>query len=334
MATSSLGLVVCTWLAVNPELERAEKLFEQFKYAEARAAAARAKVAPGLDRPSLLRVLELQGVAAGQLRQSAAAEAAFRELLVLDSSHQLQAEYAPRVTTPFLSARGWVGANGALEMESEVTLAGLLIERLVLKVKDPLKLVRRARLHVEENGAWHEEDAALSQGIAQWPVSRAEVRFWVELLGDNGAQLLLLGSPDAPRLEAGPRPISLVPPPPPPPVMETAVGRAPSAVRTASYFVVGAGVIAAGVGVVFGYRSSAAFGQVEGATKDSTGRVTSLTERDATALLSSGRELAIVANALFISAGALGLSGVLMWVLGGEVKVTPTPGGLALAGSF
>jgi hypothetical protein len=45
-----------------------------------------------------------------------------------------------------------------------------------------------------------------------------------------------------------------------------------------------------------------------------------------------------LANVLFASAGALGLTGVLMWALGDEaqaqVQPVPVPGGVAVAGRF
>lgn len=155
MVTAPLGLLVCAWLTASPELERAEALFSQFKCAEARAVLARVKAAGRLERPALLRALELSGVAAGQLRQTAAAEDVFRELLVLDPNYQLAAEYAPRVTTPFLAARGWVAANGALVVEPEVALGPGEVQRLGLRVKsDPLRQVRRARLHLADGTSW------------------------------------------------------------------------------------------------------------------------------------------------------------------------------------
>src|SRR4051812_3047044 len=89
----------------NADFKRGNELFAKYKYTEARAAMAKARAAKGLDRATLLRILEVEGVSAAQQRKSAPAEAAFRELIVLDPDHVLEAEYAPRVMTPFFEAR-------------------------------------------------------------------------------------------------------------------------------------------------------------------------------------------------------------------------------------
>ena len=324
-------LVLVSCLGVSPELERGERYFEQFKYAEARAALGRAKAAGGLDRKELLKVLELSGVAAGQLRQSAAAEASFRELLVLDPSYQLAADYAPRVTTPFLAARGWIGSHGAVEAVPEVKAVTGQVESLGLRVtSDPLGLVRQVRLHVEEEGRWRVEEG---EAAAQVVVGKPEVRWWGELVGERGIQLFLLGTAEAPRLEVAPRAVVLTPPPPPPEVQAVE----PKGLRWArpvAYVAVGLGAVAAGVGAYFGVRSSADFSKLDSATKDSSGRVIGLTEKDAYALQASGKQSATVGNVLFVSGAALGVAGIGLWAVGGEVKVAPAPGGVSIAGRF
>jgi len=212
------------------------------------------------------------------------------------------------------------------------------VQRLGLRVKsDPLRQVRRARLHLVEGTGWRIEEADVVDALASWSVGLPEARWWGELLGEAGTQLALIGGPDAVRVDAAPLPVALPAPPPPPKVGEAALApMAPSPVRTASYFVAGAGVVAAGVGAYFGWRSWSDFRRVDAAVTDASGRVTGLTEAQAVELLQSGRQAATLANVLFVSAGALGLTGVLMWALGGEVRVQvqPAPGGVSLAGHF
>ncbi len=338
-ALLSAALVAAVLAAPNADLKKAEEQFAQFKYAEARASLAKARAAKGLERPTLLRILELQGIAAGQLRQAAQAEAAFRELLVLDPGHKLEQEYAPRVMTPFMEAGGFATEKGALELRAgpAVSTADSVESVAVEVAKDPLSMARGVRFHVQgPGGAWRTVDAALKDGKATLGTRAPEVRWWAELLGDNEAQLALVGSEAAPQVDRPPAPVAAALPPPvkPPPVDVPAVTSRSSPLRPVSFAVLGGALVAGGLGGFFGWRSSDAFGQLNRALSASTGTVTGLTERQAYELNASGKQNATIANALFISAGALAVGGVVLWWLGAPVELAPAPGGVMVSGSF
>ena len=336
------GWLLATFAAVSAavpaDLQRGEDLMAQYKYAEARTALARARTAKGLDRTSLLRLLELQGLAAAQLRQAAPATAAFRELLVLDPGHKLGGDYAPRVMTPFFEAGQAVTEQGALEFRAlSAETSGRSVTSLSVEVgKDPLKLARSVVFHVRDAAAWKASPVPLSAGKAQLAVSGSEVSWWAELLGDNDAQLVLVGSESNPQL-ASPPPVLAPPEPklvPPPPPMVTAAPTASAPVRTASYVVLGGAALAAGAGAVFGVKSSGEFSTISKAQRDASGVITGLTERQAaTAGLDAARD-GTIANACFIGAGALAVGAVLMWLLGAPVAVVPSPGGVVVSGRF
>jgi tetratricopeptide (TPR) repeat protein len=114
--TALTGVVALALAAAasNADLDRAEKLFSAYQYEPALAALNRAKEVEGNDRSTLVRIFELQGVISGQLRRSAAAENAFRQLLTLDPEHRLSSDYAPRVMTPFFEAKRKVTESGPL----------------------------------------------------------------------------------------------------------------------------------------------------------------------------------------------------------------------------
>ena len=100
----------------------------------------------------------------------------------------------------------------------------------------------------------------------------------------------------------------------------------------------GAGVVAAGVGVVLGLQANEARAKMTNATRDELGRVTSLTQTHAVALESSSRTQATVANVLFGVGGAFAAAGVVLMVLGPSseptVALSPVPGGAVLTGAF
>src|SRR5438034_203124 len=112
-----LGAFALVLLAANPQLEKAEQLVSSVRYADAARALAAAWVEPGNSRAEVLRILELQGIAAGTLSHPAEAQQFFRRLLSLDPEHKLPSGLPPRVKTPFFEAKGAIGEAGPLRFE-------------------------------------------------------------------------------------------------------------------------------------------------------------------------------------------------------------------------
>ncbi|MBS1150503.1 MAG: uncharacterized protein H6Q89_2201 [Myxococcaceae bacterium] len=318
----------------NPDLKRGEELFAEYKYPEAIKALARARAVKGLDRESLLRILELTGVSAGQQRQTAVAQAAFREMLVLDPTRQLATEYAPRVMTPFYEVRQQVLEAGALEFKPRPAVTGPAgVESVgVSLVRDPLGMARGVRFHLLSADGWKELAAPLKGGGAILPVGAPEARWWAELLGENESVLALVGSEAAPRVEAPAPAVAIAPRNEP--IVEVKQARAGSPLRGISYAVLGGAAVSAGVGAWFGVQSADAFAQIRRASVDGSGRIDGLTERRAHELDAQGKQNATIANALFITAGALAVGGVVIWFLGAPVTVSPAPAGVVVAGAL
>lgn len=323
-------LLVLSAAPDNADFKKGEELFGQYKYADAAKAMTKARAAKGLDRAMLLRILEVLGVCAGQQRQSAAAQAAFKDLLYLAPGFQFETELAPRVMTPFFEARGQVvEGGGGLEV-----LAG----KSMVTVTDRLKLGKAVRFHFKTPGAadWAVAESAITEGRATLPGAMPEVTWWAELIGDNGAQLALVGSEAAPQVEK-PAPVAALtpaaPPTPPPEVTAPPPAKSGSVLRPVSYVLLAAGAVAGGVGGFFGYQSGAAFSQLRagGLTKST------LTEKQADALVAQGRTNALIADGLYAGAGALGVTAVILWIAGApsaRVSIAPTPNGVVFAGSL
>lgn len=329
-----LSAVLLTAAPDNPDLKRGEELFAQYKYPEAIKALAKARAVKGLDRESLLKILELTGVCNGQLRQTAPAQAAFREMLILDPTRQLAAEYAPRVMTPFYEVRQEVLDQGGLELKGSAALSASSVEAVVITiVRDPLGMAKAVRFHLDEKSS----DVPVTGGTAKLTVAAPSVRWWAELLGDNEAVLASVGSAATPRVDAPAVPVA------PAATAPAAVSRVDAApqqtgggVRVASYGVMVLGVGAVGVGGYFGAQSSDAFGQVQRGltTTNGAGVVTSITERRAHELNAQAAQQATIANALFVAGGVLAATGAVLWWFGGPLTVAPAPGGVAIAGAL
>jgi hypothetical protein len=334
-------LVTLAQAPSNADLKRAEELAAEYKYAEARAALQKARASKGLDRGSLLKVLELTGVVAAQLKQADKAQAAFRELLILDPTRTLSGEYAPKVMTPFLEAQKQVKESGGLELDAEVATAPGRVDSITVKVKrDPLGVGEQVRFHVQSaSGAWRALAVPLTDYQAVLPTGGSEVYWWAELLGANEVQLALLGSPTEPRAEKVklPEPAQVAEAAPAPTKI-IKIQETQSPLRPISYVLVGGALVAAGGGAYFGVRSSEAFTALDKVERDDQGRVTNLTERQAYELDKQGKEHATIANVLFISAGALAATGIVLWIVGMpkevEVAIGPAPGGVVFAGTL
>src|SRR5581483_2784537 len=104
-------------------------------------------------------------------------------------------------------------------------------------------------------------------------------------------------------------------PPPPPVVTRAAVSEGPSAVRVASLGLMGAGVVALGVGVALGVLSFIDRNAVNNATRNSAGVVTGIKQTDAYSLDATVRWAAPAANVLFAVGGALAVGGLALFLL-------------------
>jgi hypothetical protein len=362
---SALGVsaVFAAWIVAsspvheNAELKRAEAAVSNLRYDDALTALSRARAVRGNDRPTLLRILEMQGVVAGQLRKSKIAEAAFRELLVLDPDHHLSKDYNPRVMTPFYEAKRIVAEKGSLAIRPlDAELSSGQLHSIGLQIdSDPLAMSRAVRFHWRPgNGDWLEAIGIPLSGKARNPVTGSDVFWWAELLGDQDAVLSLLGSAEAPRIEHG-APVApaatpsksadafVAPPPPPPPpatVSPEAVAVATPALpgssgaRIGSYVLVGGALVAGGVGGYFGYQSQQDYSTVQKTLAGNQNPVTSATERKTTDINNQSKQYAIVANVLFGAAGVLAAGGIALWFMGGSVTVAPSPTGASVSGSF
>jgi hypothetical protein len=138
-------------------------------------------------------------------------------------------------------------------------------------------------------------------------------------LGDNDAVLATAGTQAEPivlRTKA-----ELVTPPPMP-VAEVAVPavRAETSrpffgpLRVVGVAGIGAGIVCAVVGGVFANSAGGAASQIRGASRDSTGVVTGLTQKDAYQLNERAKGDSTIATGLFAAAGVLGVGGTMLFV--------------------
>jgi hypothetical protein len=338
--------VLCVALpaaAAPDELKRAEHLFEQLKYPAAVEALDAARAAWGNDRPTLLRIVELQAVCAGLLNHPARAARLFESLLALDPALSPREDWPPRVRTPYFEAKAWVAEHGSVSFTPSAETSGAGPPRVSLE-HDELGLARRVRFHVRApgTGKWQAHDQDVQGANVAQDTTGGRLEWWAELLGERDAVLAVVASPDAP-LSATSEPTAPGVAPPAAPAAATVPPSAlPQAVvttdaepryRPGAYAAFAAGAVSLGVGAFFTGRWLDERSQLTHLTTDSSGRVTNLTQVQAFALDSSRKSDAAAADVLLGAGAALVATGfTLFWV--GRVAVTPAPGGVAVAGAL
>ncbi|MBL8920124.1 MAG: hypothetical protein JNJ54_14760 [Myxococcaceae bacterium] len=335
--------VVAFWVAAaapNPKIGEGRKLLEDLELEKAARTLAAAESQAGNDRAQVLEILELQAVVYGTMNKEAKARDAFRELLTLNPGFKLPPEHPPRVRTPFYEAKEWVAQNEPLKLEQTATTeAGVTTLTLSVK-KDLLRLVKKARFVLTDGPAPQVREAALEAGLAKTTVEAPKLGWTIQVLGARDAIVIELG-PFTHEVPTG-APVSVE--------QTRAEGNegvstaasapaSPSPLRPVGYALFGAGVVAAGVGVVFGVLANGARARVTGATQDGQGLITSLTQRQAQTLEQQARSQAVLANVLFGVGGALAAAGVVLFFVGAPtseapVSLTIAPGGVVVTGAF
>ncbi|MDP1825581.1 MAG: hypothetical protein Q8L48_20140 [Archangium sp.] len=356
-------LLVLALLAAVPavaQVDKAEMALRDLEYPAALKALDAASKQVGNDRTTTLRIYELQAITLATMGQDAKALKAFQVVFSLSPEFKLTGNHPPRVTTAFYEARGWLDQNKGLDARQlpAVTKDGLVTQLKVELLNDPLKLIKEVRFSVlVEGGKVTDVDVPVTGTTVSAPASVQRLSWWATLLGEKKAALKELSSASSPRIEAAaPLPVAvkpkveeLKPQPKPEPVVEAPAEKQPeisaweepakpmSGKRVASIALMGGGAAVAGLGIVFGAMSNGTKAKVTGATTDSSGRVTGLTQKDALALDAQQRTEASLANVFIISGAALAAGGVTLLILSLDdtrVSLVPAAGGVGLAGSF
>lgn len=338
-------------------IAKAENAMRELDYPDAVKALEAARKELNNPRAVVLKTWELQGIALASMGQEAKALKAFQTWLSLSPDAKLAGNQPPRVTTVFFEARSWASQKGGLAAKQSATVGSAGVKDVRVEVSnDPLKLAKEVRFFVTVDGKQRQADVPVAGGSAVSPVGAQRVEWWAVVLGEKKGALLELGSAEKPfaegsapvvvaRVEPPPppkpevKPEPLPPPPPPPPVEEVrdeARPRPMSTLRIAGIVSGGAGLLALGVGSIFGVMASGTTARIAAAERDASGRIIGLTRADALALDAQQRTQATLANLLWISGAALVGTGAVLFFVGADrpVALVPSAGGLGLAGRF
>ena len=355
------GLLLASTAWAQGATDSARKLVNDGKFKEAVAELDALAKQPGNPRETMLELFELQGLAYGGLKQAPKSKTAFQKLLELEPAWKLKGKVPPKAAASFKDAKKWLAGRVTGPLKAEQLTPEVkdkkVVNLYVSVENDAMTLVKQARVHQRiDGGAWMVKEVP-AQATTTVEAGGKVVQWWLELLGDNGAVLFVLGSEaepivdavpgavipksgaaavakkdepkkaeppkkdepkkDAPVAEAKP---SLVPEEKPEPAPDLkAKGPKGKGPNVLPWVLAGAGVASVGVGVAFGVMSSGARSQIDNASVEfSTGYVTGITRAEALQLEQTARTDAIVANTLIGAGAGLIVGGALAWFLGGN----------------
>lgn len=330
-----LGALSAMAQSNNAKLLEARALFDDLELEKAAKALAAAEAIPGNSRQTVLQILELQAVVYGTMNKEAKARDACRALLLLQPGFVMPKDQPPRVRTPYFEAKEWAEANPLVLAPSTSGCEQAACTPVVQVTKDMLRLIKKVRFVLLEGPEPKTREVVPEGGSARVALAASHVQWRAELLGKADAVLLELGPFTAGQPAEKPVATST----------ETSVTTTTTSAasgppwRPIGYGVAGGGVLAAGLGVLFGVLSSQARGRITGAMVDGAGLTTSITQRDAAEAERVARSQATIANALFVTGGVLVAAGVVFFIVGApaspeSVSLSVGPSGLAVWGHF
>lgn len=336
-----LGCLVCvSAVAAASPLQDAKRLVDDLEFAPALKLLDQLEKTEGNDTETLREIWLLQGISYGTLGKDAKTRDAFRKLLIVFPDTKLPADLPPRVKTPFFEAKDWAATQGALVATPRANVEGGKVTSVEVALgPDVLRLARVVRFKVKTEGAEKTEDVPLSGGKASLAIGAPSVEWTAELLSERKGTLQRIEkrtdsvAASAPAVALTPRNDTAPQTPAVVATTESNTWRRPTGLA-----LLGAGALAAGIGVYFGVTSASTAARVTGAARDDGGRVTGVTQREAATLEAQAHSQATVANVLFGVGAGLGAAGAVLTILGPTrepvAQLSPAGAGLVITGQF
>lgn len=319
-------------------LKKARTLVQQNKFAPGLKLVEKATAEAGNDLETTLELLELQGTCQAALKKAGPAKVAYQRLLSLAPAYPMNRKGPPAVLKAFAEARA--SSEPLTIIPASPDMSTGRISEIAVEVKsDVLKLARTVIFNYRVgNAKWKVRAVPAQMGRVAAKVDAAEkVEWYATVLGPNDAEMVRIRSINTPISHTYQTPVAEVAAPAPvetldaprrgevklvpddvpsqPEVVASGRKRAGWVVPT-SIVLIGAGVAAAGVGTYFGLQSSSARSEFSRGTGGAAFPILGLTRQRALELDSQARMGGTVANTLWISAGALVVTGLAIALFG------------------
>ena len=205
------------------DLDTAEKQYGDLDYEEANRTADRVLQQRGLSHDQLVRGYRILALTAAILDHPLDARDAFTRLLTYNPEFVVDPNLGPKVTTPFVEARGfWRGQTGKPGIEVLATAHTGEAPTLRVTTRDPTHVVEGMLVGYRwgANSAYTSRSTTVGEGVILEvptpPPGAARLDYYVQAFDHRDNVVFEVGNPAAPRSVTVEAPPPLPPPPPAP----------------------------------------------------------------------------------------------------------------------
>jgi len=296
-------------------IAEAQRLMDEVRFDKARETLDGALRQGTSDPAGVAAIYRMLGEVAVAMGEPAAAEDAFRHLLVVDPSAQLPAGTSPKIQSAFDAARSTLAGQPPLQVRAEPTASGGVV--LIVEA-DPLDLVRGGRAsYVRADGAPRRIEGSGHGRVELVVPEEAPIALEVAALDANGNALRVV----AVRRRPVARPTTTI-------VVEKRPPPAPRAWYGRWYPWAGAAVLAGGAAGFFAVQAQRDQDALDALIADSGGH----SYAEAAALERRGQRNALIANVgAGVAAGLVVIAGVLLVTDSSDSSSGPEPAARARA---
>jgi hypothetical protein len=190
------------------DVDSAEKYYANMDYENANGIASRALAGSGMTHDQLVRANRILALTYATLGKEDEAREAFTTLLMLSPDFELDPNLSPRVTTPFIEARGyWRGQTVKPGIEVVSTMHSNDSARLVVTTRDPSHIVSNVNLGYRWGGAtggFTTRPLAIGDSVtvnvpAAPTASETRLDYYVQGLDGKDNVVFEVGNPAAPK---------------------------------------------------------------------------------------------------------------------------------------
>ncbi len=189
------------------DVDSAEKYYANLDYENANAIAQRVLAQHALSHDQLVRATRILALTYATLGKEDPAREAFTTLLMMDPDYQLDPNLSPRVTTPFLEARGyWRGQSVKPGLEVVATIHSSDSAKLVVTTRDPTHVVSNVNLGYRWGGTgpFTTRPVAIGDSVTVLvppaaSTSETRVDYYVEGLDEHDGAVFEVGNATTPK---------------------------------------------------------------------------------------------------------------------------------------
>lgn len=189
------------------DVDSAERYYANMDYENANAIAGRVLAQRALSHDQLVRATRIQALTYATLGKEDAARDAFTNLLAFEPDFQLDPNLSPRVTQPFLEARGyWRGQSVKPGIEVVATVHASDSARLVVTTRDPNHVVANVNLGYRwgASAPFTTRPVAIGDSVnvvipAAASPTETRLDYYVEGLDEHESAVFAVGSASTPK---------------------------------------------------------------------------------------------------------------------------------------